>query len=208
MKLAVAKSSATLLVLLAILGCSLCSAASSNAQNSPIALPESRLTKTLHRRHNQKLKVEDYWVSQPKQYDPVATATSSLRGGAATLPVQGIYGVMAMAAIEAGLKKIFAATNINFPSQLGGCIVLFFVTVLAQAIHPGWGDSIYNFLEPGSALLSKWLPSFFVPGLAMLPLAPSVGSGFEVGVTLGYPGGKTTGFGHISTVLSVIFLLL
>ena len=108
-------------------------------------------------------------------------ATTSLRGGAgAALPTKAIYGIAVMGLIEAGLKKLFAATGINFPSQLGGCIVLFAVAVLAQSVSPGAGDAIQEFLDPGCALLNKWLPSFFVPGLAMLPLAPSIGSGMEV----------------------------
>jgi len=111
----------------------------------------------------------------------IEKVTTSVRGGdTSTVPVKAILGVVAMAAIEGGLKKIFNAANIKFPSQLGGCMVLFAVAVLAQIIHPGWGDSIQSFLEPGSALLSKWMPCFFVPGLAMFPLAPSIGSGKEV----------------------------
>jgi hypothetical protein len=96
------------------------------------------------------------------------------------IPTKGIYGVIVMAMIEASLKKVFAAANINFPSMLGGCIFLFAFAVIAQLIHPGSGDAIHDFLEPGAALLSKWLPSFFVPGLAMLPLAPSIGDGIDV----------------------------
>jgi hypothetical protein len=96
------------------------------------------------------------------------------------IPTKGLYGVIVMAMIETSLKKVFAAANINFPSMLGGCIFLFSFAVLAQLIHPGWGDAIHDFLEPGAALLSKWLPSFFVPGLAMLPLAPSIGGGSDV----------------------------
>jgi hypothetical protein len=37
-----------------------------------------------------------------------------------------------------------------------------------------------NILTPGAGWLAKFLPVFFVPGLAMLPVAPSVGSFVEV----------------------------
>ncbi|KAL3908012.1 MAG: hypothetical protein SGARI_003260, partial [Bacillariaceae sp.] len=35
-------------------------------------------------------------------------------------------------------------------------------------------------LQPGAALLAKWLPVFFVPSLVTLPLVGSVGSGVEI----------------------------
>lgn len=163
-----------------------------SSSNSGIALPESRVT--------------EYGLYHQGRRNLAATTTDpSLlwdgRGGAAaakgrkrpgtvakkapnafitSLPVDAISGIVAMGLLEAGLKRFFKAANINFPSMLGGCMLLFVVAVLAETIHPGWGDSIHDFLAPGSALLSKWLPSFFVPGLAMLPLAPSMGTGLDV----------------------------
>jgi hypothetical protein len=91
-----------------------------------------------------------------------------------------ITGAVIMTLIERGINKIFVANGVKFPSQLGGCIALFFFLLLADVVSPGLGESIFTSLTPGSALLGKWLPVFFVPGLAMLPLAPSVGSGVEV----------------------------
>ena len=72
------------------------------------------------------------------------------------------------------------AKGVKFPSMLGGCAALLFFLLLADLISPGLGELIFSSLSPGSALLAKWLPVFFVPGLAMLPLAPSVGNGLEV----------------------------
>lgn len=69
--------------------------------------------------------------------------------------------------------------------MLGGCMGLFAFLILAQLINPGLGDNIFNSLNPGAKLLTKWLPVFFVPGLAMLPLAPSMGGGIEVVKVLG-----------------------
>jgi len=43
-----------------------------------------------------------------------------------------------------------------------------------------FGDAVFEYLTPGANLLAKWLPVFFVPGLAMLPLAPSMGSPVEI----------------------------
>ena len=157
-----------------------CCSASSHVRSQGIALPESRVTtRPIHQRQT---KTVDEVLSPTS--DSVEKATTSFRGGASALPAKAIYGVIVMALIEAVLKKFFALTNIQFPSQLGGCMFLFVVAVVAQMIHPGWGDSIQAFLEPGCALMNKWLPSFFVPGLAMLPLAPSIGSGKEVSCEL------------------------
>ena len=147
--------------------------AASHVGNGAIALPEARMTQPTFvkdaKSHRASVKL-----------DTLEKATTSIRGGAAAQTTKALYGIAVMAMIEAGLKKFFAATNIKFPSQLGGCIFLFAVAVLAQAVSPGSGDAIQAFLDPGCALLNKWLPSFFVPGLAMLPLAPSIGSGMEV----------------------------
>lgn len=51
---------------------------------------------------------------------------------------------------------------------------------LLEVVKPGLGDGIFASLTPGAGLLAKWLPVFFVPGLAMLPLAPSMGSPLEI----------------------------
>jgi hypothetical protein len=101
------------------------------------------------------------------------------RGGAASSK-DAVTGAVIMALIERGLNKIFVSQGIKFPAQLGGCIALFAFLILADAVSPGLGESIFTSLSPGSALLAKWLPVFFVPGLVLLPLAPSVGSGLEV----------------------------
>lgn len=91
-----------------------------------------------------------------------------------------LTGAVIMTLVERVTNRVLKSQGISFPSQLGGCIVLLFFMLAAEFISPGLGDSIFSSLSPGSALLAKWLPVFFVPGLAMLPLAPSVGSGFEV----------------------------
>jgi hypothetical protein len=102
------------------------------------------------------------------------------RGGSSAIPKDAISGAIIMACIERGVNKLFQQQGIKFPSQLGGCIALFFTLLIVQGVSPGLGDTILDLLNPGSALLAKWFPAFFVPGLAMLPLAPKVGNGLEV----------------------------
>ena len=110
-----------------------------------------------------------------------ASSSSTLRGGAALVGNQdAIVGAVILTMIERGVNKAFKAYDIDFPSMLGGCGVLLTSLLLADVVQPGLGEKIFQTLNPGAALLAKWLPVFFVPGLAMLPLAPSVGSGFEV----------------------------
>jgi hypothetical protein len=52
--------------------------------------------------------------------------------------------------------------------------------ILAEIVKPGVGDSVFSYLSPGAGLLARWIAVFFVPGLAMLPNAPSMGSALEV----------------------------
>jgi len=95
-----------------------------------------------------------------------------------------VTGAVILTLVERATNIILKSQGIKIPSMLGGCIALLFFMLAAEMISPGLGDSIFASLSPGSALLTKWLPVFFVPGLAMLPLAPSVGSGFEVAKVL------------------------
>ena len=91
-----------------------------------------------------------------------------------------ILGAAYFIAFDVALRKVFTANNIGFPSMMAGCLLLFAVFVAAEILKPGLGDAVFNLLNPGAVLLAKWLPIFFVPGLAMLPLAPKFGSGVEV----------------------------
>jgi len=111
---------------------------------------------------------------------------AKIRGGAVvenTL-LNAISGSVVMALIEKGVKEIFKANNIGFPSQLGACLVLFASLLLMEVVNPKLANTIFTALSPGAALLAKWLPVFFVPGLAMLPLAPSIGDTSEVRASL------------------------
>ena len=112
---------------------------------------------------------------------PVSTTTPSvkaLKGG--FLPANEVKSTLALVVLDHLFRKAFQAKGIAFPSQLGGCCILFAFMIIAEIIKPGVGDGIFAFLSPGAGLLAKWLPVFFVPGLAMLPNAPSMGSPIEV----------------------------
>lgn len=110
-----------------------------------------------------------------------STGTDVPRGGNTDTPTsRQLTGVITFILIEVGVRKIFTAKGIRFPGQLGGCVALFFVMILAQMVSPGLGDAICSSLSPGAGILAKWMGVFFVPGLVMLPLAPSLGSPFEV----------------------------
>lgn len=78
------------------------------------------------------------------------------------------------------LRKFFVSKQITFPSMMAGCVLLFLVLVLFEAVQPGLGDAQFQSLTPGAGWLAKWLPSFFVPGLAMLPLAPKIEGSLEI----------------------------
>jgi putative effector of murein hydrolase len=64
-------------------------------------------------------------------------------------------------------------------------------------------DYIYSLFEPGSTVLAKWLPVFFVPSLVTLPLAPMPGSSIEILKVLGVIIG-----GFYFTLFSTAFTVL
>jgi hypothetical protein len=114
-----------------------------------------------------------------------------------------ISGALIFIILDKAFRSFFTANKIAFPSQLGGCIVLFIALTLSELVKTGTGEATLQALAPGAALLAKWLPVFFVPGLAMLPLAPSMGGPIEVCNTLHcaylFPGCITISFYRQST---------
>lgn len=130
---------------------------------------------------------------QLKKQLPASISTSSGTSKKVVSPKQpsflaqhqsALMGVLALTVLERGINKVFMAQSIKFPAQLAGCIGLFFTMIVADVLRPGMGESIYSSLLPGTNLLAKWFPVLFVPGLVMLPLAPSIGNGMEVRHTL------------------------
>lgn len=91
-----------------------------------------------------------------------------------------IASTMALIALDIAFRRLLKALSISFPSALAGCGTLFTTMVALYALKPALGDSLYSIFAPGSAVLAKWLPVFFVPSLVTLPLAQSLGSSIEL----------------------------
>lgn len=106
----------------------------------------------------------------------------STRGGLIPTPsTNEVKGIAFFFVADIAFRKLFQKLKISFPSQLGGCCILFATLMLVNILtceHAS--DAMCAQIAPGAAWLTKWLPVFFVPGLAMLPLAPSIGSAIEV----------------------------
>lgn len=105
----------------------------------------------------------------------------SLRGGEgstnADIPkANELTGAAFFTVLQVLLNKVFVSKGIKFPAMLGCTILVFTVLVLAEIVSPGLGQNGFELLTPGANVLTKWLPVMFVPGLAMLPLAPSIGT--------------------------------
>lgn len=104
------------------------------------------------------------------------------RGGASvanTLP-NALAGTAVFAVIEQVVKACFKAADFQYPAALGACILLFASLCIADAVAPSVAASIFDALSPGAAILAKWFPVFFVPGLALLPLSPPIGGAMDV----------------------------
>jgi len=114
--------------------------------------------------------------------EQLETPALRTRGGAAvanTLP-NALAGTVAFALIEKLVKMGLAASDVQFPGQLGACIVLFVALCLLDVVAPSAAAQIFDALTPGAAILAKWLPVFFVPGLVLLPLSPSIPGSVDV----------------------------
>ena len=123
---------------------------------------------------------------QQREHVADAVVNTAPRGGNAAVASKpaifsdAVTGTVVLTLIERAVNEIFKRNGIKFPAQLAGCGLLFAFLIISNIIVPGFGDSVFTYLTPATTLLTKWLAVFFVPGLAMLPLAPSVGSPFEV----------------------------
>ena len=117
--------------------------------------------------------------SFPEREAVLADAVTT-RGADMSVQDKAVAGASAFFIFDTIVRKTFRANKIAFPAQLGGCVILLTSLLLSEAIVPGMGDGLFKALVPGAALLTKWLPVFFVPGLAMLPLAPSIGTPVDV----------------------------
>lgn len=79
--------------------------------------------------------------------------------------------------MDVAFRYLFQRYAIAFPAPLGGCAALLtLLLVLPRTVS----ESIHHRLEPGAAILAKWLPVMFVPSLVTLPLAADgLGSALE-----------------------------
>ncbi|KAL9189248.1 hypothetical protein ACHAXT_011738 [Thalassiosira profunda] len=82
--------------------------------------------------------------------------------------------------LDTQFRSLFAKHAIPFPSSLAGCGALFASIMLLNSMNKELGDGVYEALNPGAALLAKWLPVFFVPSLITLPLAGGLGNAVEI----------------------------
>jgi hypothetical protein len=156
-------------------------AASNNIASSQQQLGPRRRKAILPNKRNSLVGVPSAQVNVATTTTTTTLSTPGGGGGPFTsIPTSAMAGALVMTMIERGIFYFLKANGSKLPAQLGGCIALFVFLLLADVVRPGLGQSIFVSLSPGSALLAKWLPVFFVPGLAMLPLAPSVGSSTEV----------------------------
>ena len=147
-------------------------------------------------------------VHQNKRYDPTSNdaeqtaKTATGRGGAAVAVSKDLQdkllGTLALAGIEKLMKVVLKELDIKFPPMLAGCLTLFASLLVLDMVQPSLASSIATFLTPGTAFLAKWFPMFFVPGLVLLPLAPSVGGTLEITKMLG-----VVVFGLVYSMISV-----
>ncbi|KAL7473454.1 hypothetical protein ACHAXS_013913 [Conticribra weissflogii] len=138
--------------------------------------------------------VEKAAVTIPTDGKAHAVLLSDPRGGdagATTLPsnpdtpkVNELAGAAFFTSLQILLNQLFRARSVPFPAMLGCTILVFASLVATELLLPGVGDTAFLMLQPGANLLTKWLPVMFVPGLAMLPLAPAIGSAADVAKVL------------------------
>ena len=86
-----------------------------------------------------------------------------------------ILSTLTFILMDMAFRKLFAWNHITFPSSLGACGILLVSLFIVNPVV-----NIMSFLQPGAALLAKWLPVFFVPSLITLPLTDSVGNSIEI----------------------------
>jgi hypothetical protein len=125
---------------------------------------------------------EDNVVSIPT---PSTTSSSSIKLKLNTIVSKlskddkSILSAGLLVLLDITFRRVFRTLQIQFPSSLGGCCILF-GTLLATTRRGDGTNRLYQILSPGAGLLAKWLPVFFVPSLVTLPLVGNVGTPIEV----------------------------
>lgn len=128
----------------------------------------------------------------------LSAKTTSSEGLTRQLPQ--LISAAALFLLDIFFRRLFRLLNLTFPSSLAGCGVLF---AFLLSVKQEKANTLFNQLQPGAALLAKWLPVFFVPTLITLPLSAGLGSFVElVKVGLVVVGGFL--FTLLTTALSVV----
>eukprot|EP00899_Mesostigma_viride_P025354 jgi/Mesvir1/6002/Mv00750-RA.1 len=82
-----------------------------------------------------------------------------------------IQTLVVVALLYGGNRMLAKWLQGKFPAPLVGMFALFGALTGLNAVSPPVARSIISFLKPGTDLLVKWLPIFFVTPLVVLPLA-------------------------------------
>lgn len=155
----------------------------------PAAVVVDRADAVVDRLSAPKTDGEDYVASRSNGGALSTTTTSPPPRGGGVLPSSQLFselsGVAFFVLAEYAVRILFASRGIKFPSALGSCLLLFGLSCVLRAVNPAWGDAAFEFVNPGAVWLARWMTVFFVPGLALLPLAPSFGGSVEVIKVLG-----------------------
>lgn len=175
--------------ILAALLCSAPAAAAASRGGSQASLQSRPMTNSILsiRERNEHALSSHPPTTHSKKNGIIGRKTDILRGGNGKADsnnalVQALAGTVVFAAIEKAVKLGLQAANVQYPAQLGACILLFAFMALLDVASPAAAQGLFVFLSPGAALLAKWFPVLFVPGLAMLPLSPSIGGTVDVSV--------------------------
>jgi len=117
----------------------------------------------------------------PKSVLSVAVSGVNINGDTSQSRLLSIHPAMSaslLILLDTLFRQGFKALSISFPSSLAGCCLLF-ASMLTLPIGP----KMFQILNPGAALLTRWLPVFFVPSLITLPLVESIGPSTEVRIS-------------------------
>jgi hypothetical protein len=146
------------------------------------SIRKERLRNGIGVHHNEKIdKHVDVLNNHPKTSKSFISRVRGGQKGTSTLS-SALLGAVVMAVIEKLVKEGLNQAKIKFPAGLGACIILFTTLILLDFINPALSSYMFQSLTPGSALLAKWLPVMFVPGLVMLPLSPPIGTTIDVSI--------------------------
>lgn len=88
-----------------------------------------------------------------------------------------VGGVLALSAVERSVHALLSRVGFEFPSAVAGMLLCFALLALGRVLGLGFVDRVTLLLEPARRFLGRWMALFFVPPLALLPLAPPPGPG-------------------------------